>query len=108
MGGREGDGEVNGDMDECEANGEKGGIVDGDEGDDDGDEGDDDGDEGDDDGDEGDDDGEGAEGESERDRENDVGATTPSSGSTGKQSVHFRDECTTYPTPVRALRVSAA
>ena len=95
MGGREGDGEVNGDMDECEANGEKGGIVDGDEGDGDGDGDDEDG-------------GEGAEGEGERDRENDVGATTPSSGSTGKQSVHFLDKCTTYPTPVRALRVSAA
>ena len=104
MGGREGDGEVDGDMDECEANGEKGGIVDSDEGDGDGD-----GDEGDGDGDgDNEDGGEGAEGEGERDRENDVGATTPSLGSTGKQSVHFRDECTTYPTPVRALHVSAA
>ena len=93
MGRREDDGEVNEEMEEeGEVNGEKEGIVDRNEGNDDRD--DEDG-------------GEGEECEGENDRENDVGATTPSSGSTGKKSAHVRDECT-YPRSVRARRVPAA
>jgi hypothetical protein len=83
---------VNEEMEEeGEVNGEKEGIVDRDEGDDCDDE----------------DGGEGEGVEADNDREIDVGAKTPSSGSTGKKSAHVRDEYT-YPRSVRVRRVSAA